>query len=83
MPNCEDDLFYCKELSDDVKECLLLDKIYPGRIKIVRHEDIEMETEKIMLQIYKFLSKKVTSEQFKKFYKYYKNHNSKKQFSTK
>ena len=83
MPTCEDDSFYCKELNDDVKECLRLDKIYPNRIKIVRFEDIELHMEKIMLQTFKFLRKKVTSDQFKEFYDYHKEHNKKKQFSTK
>merc|ERR1712004_374201 len=60
-----------------------MENLYPGRIKIVRFEDLEVKKEKIMLQTYKFLNKKVTEDQFKKFFKYYTRHNTKKQFSRK
>ena len=83
MPNCENATAYCHELEEDVKESLAMDKLYPGRIKIVRFEDLEVNKEKIMLQTYKFLDKKVTEDQFKKFFKYYTRHNTKKQFSRK
>eukprot|EP00093_Oithona_nana_P008836 08836.XXX_244132_245169_1 [CDS] Oithona nana genome sequencing. len=83
MPNCENATAYCHELQEDVKESLALDKLYPGRIKIVRFEDLEQSREKIMLETYKFLNKKVTEDQWKKFFSYYSHHNTKKQFSRK
>ena len=83
MPNCENATAYCHELQEDVKESLVLDKLYPGRIKIVRFEDLEQSREKIMLETYKFLNKKVTEDQWKKFFSYYSHHNTKKQFSRK
>ena len=81
MPDCENATSLCHDYHEDIKKIMLLDKTFPGRIKIVRYEDLNTRREEIMAKTYKFLNIKVNSQQLDKMHGLYKSNNKKKQFS--
>ena len=71
MPECESATTLCHDYHEEIKMIILLEKTFPGRIKIVRYEDLNTKRRVIMAKTYKFLNITLNFKQLEKLYTSY------------